>query len=93
MYLEILVIDAVERQRLGRFWDAVMGGERLRDEPDAFEPRLTIGADRCSTWASSACADPDSDGEFWSWLCAVGTSPLRAPGEFVHRDAAASGLA
>jgi Glyoxalase-like domain len=42
MYLENLVIDAVEPQRLGRFWEAVLGGERLTDEPDAFETRLTI---------------------------------------------------
>ena len=29
-------------QRLGRFWEAVVGGERLTDEPDGFETRLTI---------------------------------------------------
>ena len=42
MYLENLVIDAVEPQRLGRFWEAVVGGERLSDEADGFETRLTI---------------------------------------------------
>jgi Glyoxalase-like domain len=42
MYLENLVIDAVEPQRLGRFWEAVLGGERLTDEPDGFETRLAI---------------------------------------------------
>lgn len=42
MYLENLVIDAVEPQRLGRFWEAVLGSERLTDEPDGFETRLTI---------------------------------------------------
>ena len=42
MYLENLVFDAVNPQRLGRFWEAVVGGERLTDEPDAFETRLTI---------------------------------------------------
>ena len=42
MYLENLVIDAVEPQRLGRFWEAVLGGERLTDKPDAFETRLTV---------------------------------------------------
>ncbi|MDT4985763.1 MAG: hypothetical protein QOF95_3253 [Pseudonocardiales bacterium] len=42
MYLENLVIDAVEPQRLGRFWEAVVGAERLTDEPDAFETRLTV---------------------------------------------------
>jgi hypothetical protein len=34
MFLENLVIDAVEPQRLGRFWEAVLRGERLTDEPD-----------------------------------------------------------
>jgi hypothetical protein len=42
MYLENLVFDAVEPQRLGRFWEAVVGGERLTDEPEGFETRLTI---------------------------------------------------
>jgi hypothetical protein len=42
MFLENLVIDAVEPQRLGRFWEAVVGSERLTDEPDAFETRLTV---------------------------------------------------
>jgi hypothetical protein len=42
MYLENLVFDAVEPQRLGRFWESVVGGERLTDEPDAFETRLAI---------------------------------------------------
>jgi hypothetical protein len=42
MYLENLVMDAVQPQRLGRFWEAALGCERLTDEPDAFETRLTI---------------------------------------------------
>ncbi|NYH80567.1 hypothetical protein FHR84_003933 [Actinopolyspora biskrensis] len=42
MYLENLIIDTVEPQRLGQFWEAVVGGERLTDEPDIFETRLTI---------------------------------------------------
>lgn len=42
MYLENLVFDAVDPQRLGRFWEAVLGGDRLTDEPDGFETRLTI---------------------------------------------------
>ena len=31
-----------EPQRLGQFWEAVVSGERLTDEPDGFETRLTI---------------------------------------------------
>lgn len=42
MHLENLVIDAVDPQRLGRFWEAVVGGERLTDESDGFETRLAI---------------------------------------------------
>ena len=42
MYLENLVIDAVDPQRLGRFWEAVLGGERLTDEPEGFETRLAL---------------------------------------------------
>lgn len=43
MYLENLVIDALEPQQLGRFWEAVLGCERLTDEPDVFETRLHFG--------------------------------------------------
>ncbi len=42
MYLENLVIDAADPQRLGRFWEGVLGSERLTDEPDAFETRLAV---------------------------------------------------
>ena len=35
-------MDAVEPQRLGRFWEAVVGGVRLTDEHEGFETRLTI---------------------------------------------------
>lgn len=42
MYLENLVIDALEPQRLGRFWEAALGGDRLTDEADGFETRLAI---------------------------------------------------
>ncbi len=42
MFLENLVIDAVEPQRLGRFCEAVLGGERLTDEPECFETRLGV---------------------------------------------------
>jgi predicted enzyme related to lactoylglutathione lyase len=42
MYLENLVFDAVDAQRLGRFWEAVVGAEQLTDEPDGYETRLTV---------------------------------------------------
>ena len=62
MYLENLVVDAVEPQRLGRFWEAVVGGERLTDEPDAFETRLTVPGgpvlDLCFPRVPDPSADP-----------------------------------
>jgi hypothetical protein len=42
MYLENVVIDAVDPQRLGRFWEAALGCERLTDEPGIFESRLAV---------------------------------------------------
>lgn len=42
MYLENVVFDALDPQRVGRFWEAVVGGERLTDEPGGFETRLAI---------------------------------------------------
>ncbi|HVU91922.1 MAG TPA: VOC family protein [Jatrophihabitans sp.] len=42
MYLENLVVDAAEPQRLGRFWEAALGTQRLTDEPDVFETRLLV---------------------------------------------------
>ncbi|NJC22203.1 putative enzyme related to lactoylglutathione lyase [Arthrobacter pigmenti] len=42
MYLENLVFDALDPQRVGRFWEAAVGGERLTDEHAGFETRLAI---------------------------------------------------
>ncbi len=42
MYLENLVVDAVDPQLVGRFWEAVLGAEQLTDEPAGYETRLTI---------------------------------------------------
>ncbi len=42
MYLENVVVDAVDPQRLGRFWETVLGGERLTDEAEGFETRLAV---------------------------------------------------
>lgn len=35
MYLENLVVDAVEPQLLGRFWETVLGAEQLADVPSS----------------------------------------------------------
>jgi predicted enzyme related to lactoylglutathione lyase len=42
MFLENIVIDANDPQRLGRFWEAVVGGEQLTDEHEGYETRLTV---------------------------------------------------
>ncbi|WP_392541879.1 VOC family protein [Oryzobacter telluris] len=43
MYLENVVVDARDPQRLGRFWEALLGCTTLSDDPTgSFETRLTV---------------------------------------------------
>ncbi len=42
MYWENVVVDAVDPQTLGRFWEAALGGETLTDEPEGFETRVVV---------------------------------------------------
>jgi predicted enzyme related to lactoylglutathione lyase len=42
MYLENVVVDAVDPHRLGRFWEAALGCEQLTDSPEGYETRLTV---------------------------------------------------
>jgi hypothetical protein len=42
MYLENVVFDAEDPGTLGRSWEDLVGGQRLTDEPDGFETRLTV---------------------------------------------------
>lgn len=42
MYFENVVFDAADAQRVGRFWEAALGTERLTDEPGGFETRLAV---------------------------------------------------
>jgi hypothetical protein len=42
MQLENLVIDALDPQRLGRFWDAALDTETLTDAPGIYETRLSV---------------------------------------------------
>ncbi len=42
MYLENIVVDAHDPQRLGRFWEALLGTTTLTDEPDNYETRLVV---------------------------------------------------
>jgi hypothetical protein len=43
MFLENVGIDALDPRRLGRFWEELLGCERLTDEPGIYETRLAIG--------------------------------------------------
>ncbi|WP_296603086.1 hypothetical protein [Nocardioides sp.] len=61
MYLENIVFDAVEPQRVGRFWEAALGCERLTDEEAGYETRLAVEGGRCSTCASRRSADPSGN--------------------------------
>src|SRR5689334_22909972 len=62
MYLENLVFDAVDPQRLGRFWEAAFGCETLTDEPGVYETRLTVPGgpvlDLCFQRVPEAPAEP-----------------------------------
>jgi predicted enzyme related to lactoylglutathione lyase len=42
VYLENVVVDAVDPPALGRFWETALGTETLTDEPDVFETRLVV---------------------------------------------------
>ncbi len=42
MYVENVVVDALDPQVLGRFWEAAVGSEQLTDEPDGYETRLAV---------------------------------------------------
>lgn len=61
MYLENLVVDAVEPQRLGRFWEEALGCERLTDEQDIVETRLTVEGGPVLDLCFPAVADPSGE--------------------------------
>ncbi len=61
MYLENLVFDAVDPQLLGRFWEAVVGGEKLTDEPAGYETRLTIEGGPVLDLCFQRVPEPPSD--------------------------------
>lgn len=42
MHLENVVVDAQDPQRLGRFWEALLGCTTLTDEVGTFETRLSV---------------------------------------------------
>lgn len=61
MYLENLVMDAVEPQRLGRFWESALGCETLTDEPDIFETRLAVAGGPALDLCFQRVPDPPED--------------------------------
>ena len=42
MFLENLVLDAADPQRLGRFWESALGAHTLTDGAEGFETRLEV---------------------------------------------------
>ncbi|WP_353616671.1 VOC family protein [Arthrobacter sp. AQ5-05] len=42
MHRENIVFDAVDPQRLGRFWQELLGCEQLTDTPEGFGTRLSV---------------------------------------------------
>jgi hypothetical protein len=62
VYLENLVFDALDPQRVGSFWETVVGGERLTDVPEGFETRLTVDGgpvlDLCFQRVGEAPSEP-----------------------------------
>ena len=61
MYLENLVTDAVDPQRLGRFWEAVVGGEQLTDEHAGYETRLTVEGGPVLDLCFQRVSDPSTE--------------------------------
>ncbi|WP_435746188.1 VOC family protein [Nocardioides sp. SYSU DS0663] len=78
MYLENVVVDVVDPQRLGRFWEAALGTQRLTDEPDGFETRLAVEGGPDLDLCFQRVGEPPSgsprlhldhrDAAFWAWL-------------------------
>jgi predicted enzyme related to lactoylglutathione lyase len=60
MYLENVVVDAVEPQQLGRFWESALGTERLTDEHAGFETRLEIEGGPVLDLCFQRVAEPSS---------------------------------
>lgn len=61
MYLENLVFDAADPQRLGRFWEAALGAEQLTDEAGGYETRLTVEGGPVLDLCFQPVAEPPTD--------------------------------
>lgn len=58
MFLENLCLDAADPHALGRFWEALLGSERLTDDPDAYETRLSVPGGPVLDLCLQRVADP-----------------------------------
>ena len=61
VYLENIVMDAVDPGRLGRFWEAALGCETLTDSPEGFETRLTVAGGPVLDLCFQPVAEPASE--------------------------------
>ena len=50
MQLENLVVDSLDPQRLGRYWEAEVGGEQLTDAPGIYETRSSVAGVEDGPW-------------------------------------------
>lgn len=58
MFLENVIIDSVDAQALGRFWEAALGTETLTDAPGIYETRLAIDGDAYLDLCFQAVPEP-----------------------------------
>ncbi|MGL5931175.1 MAG: VOC family protein, partial [Dermatophilaceae bacterium] len=58
MYLENIVVDALDPRRLGRFWEALLGATTLTDTTETFETRMTIAGDAYLDLCFSSVPEP-----------------------------------
>lgn len=61
MFMENLVFDAADPQRLGRFWEAALSGEQLTDEHESYETRLTVEGGFALDLCFQLVADPPTE--------------------------------
>lgn len=61
MFLENLIFDATDPQRLGKFWETAVGGEPLTDETGIYETRMTIDNGPVLDLCFQQVAEPPSE--------------------------------
>lgn len=62
MFLENVVIDAVNPQALGRFWESLLDTTTLTDTPDGFETRLAVAGGPVLDLCFQRVPDPPAPG-------------------------------